>query len=58
MTIDLEHLLDPEREPPKTSASVTQAVDRYLANLISCSTLDAEDQQVAEHINKIFRSFW
>ena len=56
--IDLEHLLDPEREPPKTSASVTQAVDRYLANLISCSTLDAEDQQVAEHINKIFRSFW
>ena len=29
--IDLEHLLDPEREPPKTSASVTQAVDRYLA---------------------------
>jgi len=56
--IDLEHLLDPEREPPKTSASVTQAVDRYLANLISCSTIDAEDQQVAEYINKIFRSFW
>ena len=56
--IDLEHLLDPEREPPKTSASVTQAVDRYLANLISCNTHDAEDQQVVEHINKIFRSFW
>lgn len=56
--IDLEHLLDPERDPPKTSVSVTQAVDRYLVDLISCNTHDAEDQQVAEHIQQIFRSFW
>ena len=26
--IDLEHLLDPEQDPPKTSSSVAQAVDR------------------------------
>ncbi len=56
--IDLEHLLDPERDPPKTSASVTQAVDDYLVDLLADSIHDAEDQRVAEHINKIFRSFW
>lgn len=56
--IDLEHLLDPERDPPKTSAGVTQAVDGYLVELITRSTYDAEDQQVADHINQIFRSFW
>ena len=56
--IDLEHLLDPERNPPKTSASVRQAVDCYLVELITCRTHDAEDQQVANHINQIFRSFW
>jgi hypothetical protein len=56
--IDLEHLLDPERDPPKTSACVTQAVDDYLVELITHSTHDAEDQQVADHINQIFRSFW
>lgn len=56
--IDLEHFLDLERDPPKTSASVKQAVDRYLVNLITCSTQDAEDQQVAEHIDQIFRGFW
>jgi hypothetical protein len=56
--IDLEHLLDPERDPPKTSSSVTQAVDRYLIDLMTRSTQDAEDQQVAEHVNQIFRSFW
>lgn len=55
--IDLEHLLDPEREPPKTSASVRQAVDRYLTDLTSQSH-DAEDQRVADHINQIFHSFW
>jgi len=55
--IDLEHLLDPEREPPKTSASVTQAVDSYLQDLSSRSQ-DAQDQRVVEHINQIFRSFW
>jgi hypothetical protein len=56
--IDLEHLLDPERDPPKTSAGVTQAVDRYLVDLTTRSTHDADDQQVADHINQIFRSFW
>ncbi len=55
--IDLEHLLDPEREPPKSSASVKQAVDRYLVDLTTDSTHDAEDQRVAEHIRQIFRSF-
>lgn len=55
--IDLENLLDPEREPPKTSASVTQAVDGYLNDLASRGQ-DAEDQRVADHINQIFRSFW
>ena len=56
--IDLEHLLDPERDPPKNSASVRQAVDRYLADLITNSSHDTEDQRVASHINQIFRSFW
>ncbi len=56
--IDLEHLLDPERDPPKTSASVTRAVDRYLMDLITRSPHDGEDQQVADHINQIFRGFW
>lgn len=56
--IDLEHLLDPERDPPKTSDSVAQAVDHYLVELLIDSHHDAEDQQVAEHIQKIFRSFW
>ena len=56
--IDLEHLLDPERDAPKTSAGVTQAVDHYLVDLLTDSIHDAEDQRVAEHINKIFRSFW
>ncbi len=56
--IDLEHLLDPERDPPKTSASVRQAVDRYLGDLTTRSTHDTDDQLVADHINQIFRSFW
>ena len=56
--IDLERLLDPERDPPKTRASVTQAVDDYLVGLVTRNTLDLEDQRVVEHINQIFRSFW
>ena len=56
--IDLEHLLDPEREPPKTSRSVAETVDHYLVNLTTRSTLDAEDQSVADHINQVFRNFW
>jgi hypothetical protein len=56
--IDLEHLLDPERDPPKSSASVRQAVDDYLIALTTRHTHDAEDQRVADHIHQIFRSFW
>jgi hypothetical protein len=56
--IDLEHVLDPERDPPKNSAGVRQAVDRYLADLITDHTHDTEDQRVADYINQIFRSFW
>ncbi len=56
--IDLEHLLDPDRDPPKNSAGVTQAVDRYLIDLMARSTHNEEDQKVVEHIHKIFRSFW
>ena len=56
--IDLDHLLDPERDPPKTSISVRQSVDRYLIDLTTCGAHDTEDQKVAAHINQIFRSFW
>jgi len=56
--IDLDHLLDPERDPPKTSASVRQAVDRYLVDLTTRSMHDTDDQLVADHIHQIFRSFW
>jgi hypothetical protein len=56
--IDLEHLLDPECNPPKSSASVRQAVHHYLVDLSTRSTHDAEDQKVADYINQIFRSFW
>jgi len=56
--IDLEHLLDPERDPPKSSASVRQVVDCYLIDLATRNTHDTEDQRVADHINQIFRSFW
>lgn len=56
--IDLDHLLDPDRDPPKTSVSVRQAVDRNLVDLTIRSTHDTEDQRVADHINQIFRSFW
>lgn len=56
--IDLEHLLDPDSDPPKTSARVRQAVDDYLIDLITRSTHDADDQRVADHIHQIFRSFW
>lgn len=56
--IDLEHLLDPEREPPKTSAGVSQAVERYLVDLTTCRTHDIEDQRIADHINQVVRNFW
>ena len=56
--IDLEHLLDPERQPPKSSASVAQAVDAYLMQLVTQSGLDAEDRHIALYVNQMFRSFW
>jgi hypothetical protein len=56
--IDLEHLLDPDRDPGKTSAEVRQAVAAYLVDLTAHQATDPEDQVVAEHINRIFRSFW
>lgn len=56
--IDLEHLLDPDRSPPKTSAGVAQAVELYLLDLTSHLAPDPEDQVVADHINRVFRSFW
>ena len=33
--IDLAHLLDPEQETPMTSALVSQAVNRYLNDLLA-----------------------
>jgi hypothetical protein len=56
--IDLEHLLDPDRSPPKTSAGVAQVVEAYLVDLTTHGAADPEDQAVAAHINRIFRSFW
>lgn len=55
--IDLEHLLDPDRDPGKTSAQVRQAVTAYLVDLTSHQATDPEDQLVADHIDRIFRSF-
>lgn len=56
--IDLEHLLDPDHDPGKTSTEVRQAVTAYLVDLTTQQATDPEDQGVAEHINRIFRSFW
>jgi hypothetical protein len=61
--IDLEHLLDPSKQPdqpPPTRQSVAQAVDQYLTKLLAqvAAGTDAEDQQVAVHINENFRNRW
>ena len=56
--IDLEHLLDPDRDPGKTGTQVKQAVAAYLVDLTTHQATDPEDQTVADHINRIFRSFW
>lgn len=56
--IDLEHLLDPGRDPGKTSAEVRQAIATYLVDLTTHRATDPEDQVVVDHINRIFRSFW
>jgi hypothetical protein len=57
--IDLEHLLDPAQHPSPTSASVRNAVDRYLNDLTTrLATSSPEEQTVATHIAQVFRSFW
>jgi hypothetical protein len=61
--IDLEYLLDPPQQPgqpPPTSQSVAQAVDRSLRNLIEETELAGieEDKSVALHLEKTFRSHW
>lgn len=58
--IDLDHLLELEQQPPPTSQSVSQTVDRYLTELLKSvqTSSEPEDQTVAAHINQVFRSFW
>ena len=56
--IDLAHLLDPDRAPGRTSTEVAQTIAAYLVDLITHQATDPEDQAVAAHINRIFRSFW
>jgi hypothetical protein len=56
--IDLEQLLDPDHDPDRTSTEVAQAIAAYLLDLITHRATDPEDQAVAAHINRIFRSFW
>jgi len=56
--IELEYLLDPEHEPPQTSAGVAQAVDSYLKDLLTRTAEDVADQPVAVHIHQVFRNFW
>jgi len=61
--IDLEHLLDPLKQPdqtPPTGQSVAHAVDHYLIKLLAQVATDAdeEDQRVAAHIDQTFRNRW
>jgi hypothetical protein len=61
--IDLEHLLDPPKQPdqlPPTSQSVARAVDHYLTELLvkAATDKDEESQRVAAHIDEIFRNRW
>jgi hypothetical protein len=61
--IDLEHLLDPPKQPdqlPPTSQSVAQAVDHYLAELLAKAVTDKdeESQRVTAHIDETFRNRW
>ncbi|MBC8448133.1 MAG: transposase [Chloroflexi bacterium] len=61
--IDLEHLLDPPKQPdqpPLTSQSVAQAVDHYLTELLAQVATDGneEDQRVAANIDQTFRNRW
>jgi hypothetical protein len=61
--IDLEHLLDPPKQPaqpPLTSQSVAQAIDHYLTKLLAkvVTDTDEENQRVAAHINETFRNRW
>ena len=61
--IDLEHLLDPSKQPdqpPPTSQSVAQAVDHCLTELLAkvATDTDEENQWVAAHIDETFRNRW
>jgi hypothetical protein len=61
--IDLERLLDPLKmpeQPPPTSQSVAEKVDRYLKDLLVQTTAGAneEAQTVAAHIEKTLRNHW
>jgi hypothetical protein len=61
--IDLEHLLAPPEkpgQPPLTSRSVAQDVERYLTKLLAqvMTDTDEEDQRVAAHISQTFRERW
>ncbi len=61
--IDLEHLLDPSKQPdqpPPTSQSVAQAVDHYLTELLAkvATDTDEENRRVAAHIDETFHNRW
>jgi hypothetical protein len=61
--IDLEHLLDPSKQPeqpPPTGQSVARAIDHYLTKLLAqvATVGDEGDQRVAAHINQTFRNRW
>lgn len=56
--IDLEHLLDPERDPAKPAPKSLRPLRLTLLDLTTSQGTGPEDQEVAAHINRIFRSFW
>jgi hypothetical protein len=59
--IDLEHRLNPDSQTnPPTSASVAQAVDHYLVELLAQVINEADDMnhRVAVHIEQTFRNLW
>ena len=56
--IEIEHLLDPNREPAKQGKQVALAVDAYLVGLTTSTMHDSEDKRCAAHINQTFRNFW
>jgi len=58
--IDLDRLMELEQDPKPTRQNVSQAVDRYLAELLDhvAQCGEAEDQAAAYQINQIFRHLW